>query len=161
MTPGQRTVFDQALEAKREHKEVIAKATAIVPDSLDTFEKATQASDMIRQAMTYIDEASAAIRSQIESAKGRAFTESVYADNDWWRRANNALRFKGRQRQQLQDKYGAVNRVVRQLRAGQVNIIETSREQLFIKAASLILPKETYVRLWSIVDAMLVEKPEE
>lgn len=64
-------------------------------------------------AIGQLTEESSQIRSQIAAAAARRAAEGVWADRDWWRRANFALREKGRQMQQLQWTLGEVNRRLR------------------------------------------------
>lgn len=44
----------------------------------------------------------AAIRTQLDKARVRRRTEGIYSDPDWWRRANDALRWKGVRSQEIQ-----------------------------------------------------------
>lgn len=58
------------------------------------------------------------IRNQVDTAKTRALAEGQYADSDWFRRAQSALRHKGRLDQDLATELSSVNRQIKQLNKG-------------------------------------------
>ncbi len=113
-----------------------------------TQEQLTEVSKNINEAMLLLDEDIGSIKSQIEEAKTRRWSHGQYSDPSWWRRANDALHHKGRQRQAYQTALGQVNRRLRALRNDQAN---QDIRQLFMDAAKRLLPPETLQLLWDEV----------
>ncbi len=54
----------------------------------------------------------AALKLQLDTAKGKAWTSGEYSDPDWFNRANYALRMTQREHQQVQRDIGEKNRRV-------------------------------------------------
>ena len=60
-----------------------------------------------------LDEKRASIRGQIDKAKADRINTGEYADADWFRRANGALRHLGVERNDICREIGEVNRAIR------------------------------------------------
>lgn len=108
----------------------------------------------IKQEMLVLDEDMNSIRTQIDHARARRFKEGIFADPDWWARANSALRHKGRRRQELQNQLGEMNR-----RQRAENKINSDRDdgRAFVRAAKALLTGEMYARIWSEVERERME----
>jgi transposase-like protein len=148
------TQASAAPKPQDEGERAITEAIEIVVDNLKNSDELSAARATIEQAMYYLDGTLSSIKSQIDLAKSRAL-ESQYADPIWWRRVNSAQRFKGRQRQQLQNKFGEVNRRLRANRATANANEQLTREQAFVRIAQIHLPPETFQRLWELVELTL------
>lgn len=57
---------------------------------------------------TEIDAEITSIKMQLENARAEKISTGKYADSTWWIKANNALRIKGRQSQQIQTELGSI-----------------------------------------------------
>lgn len=79
----------------------------------------------------------AEIKAQIGEAKGYAAETGEYSDADWFRRANLALRFKGREHQALQLEFGRRRKEERRA-------YNSSMERAFIDAARAKLDATTF-----------------
>jgi len=100
----------------------------------------------IMDEMESLNETSASIKDQLAAAKTIQVQTGQYADPDWWRRANFALRATGRSLQGLQNRLGDVNRELRALTAKEHN---ANLERRFIATARQMLPSELYEKIWS------------
>jgi uncharacterized protein HemX len=76
------------------------------------------------------------VRDQIERAKVRQIETGKYADPDWWRRANQVLRIKGRQVQAIQNELGGLKKHK-----------ASTWERAFVEAAERRLDPEVYQTL--------------
>lgn len=83
----------------------------------------------------------AEIKAQIGEAKGFAAETGKYSDNEWFHRANLALRLKGREHQALQLEFGRRRKEER--RAHNASI-----ERAFIDVARAKLDATTFRLLW-------------
>jgi chromosome segregation ATPase len=87
----------------------------------DMYELARQRDALLAQLATLndelaeIDERRAAIKGQIEQAQATRQATGVYADSDWFRRANGALRHLGVERNEVAREIGEGNRSLRAL----------------------------------------------
>jgi hypothetical protein len=81
-----------------------------------------------------------AIKSQIREAQNRVAVEHEYADRDWYRRANDAAKIKGRQGQLIQARLGILKQQEREARL-------SSLPRRFMDAAYELLDLETYQRI--------------
>jgi hypothetical protein len=103
----------------------------------------------IQERMLRLDEALTEIRTQLDHAKARRINYGEHANPEWSARANSALRHKGRERQQLQNRLGELNRAVRAERKAQD---DQNSERAFIRAAKAVLSEDMYRRIWQEVE---------
>lgn len=96
-----------------------------------------------------IDDEMASIRSQIEKARAHQKLTGEYAHPDWYRRANDALRHRGRESQRIQIRMAKL----RAERHAELQSQNPSDAEAFVRAARLILDRETYLRIWAEVNA--------
>jgi len=89
------------------------------------------------------------IRAQIDDAKAEAAANGVYSDRDWFRRANVALRARGRFHQRIQMRLSSLRRAERAENARQT-VEHTPLETHFMRAAKEVLPRETYERIMQL-----------
>jgi hypothetical protein len=94
------------------------------------------------------------IRAQLESAQSRFAETGVYADRVWYRRANDALRHKGRLHQSYQLLMTDIGKRIRALNVEVSAVKDTSDEREFVRFARLLLPEETYAGIWREVNAL-------
>lgn len=99
----------------------------------------------IMDEMESLNETSASIKDQLAAAKTIQVQTGEYADPDWWRRANFALRATGRNVQGLQARLGEVNRQLKVMAAKEHN---ANLERRFIVAARQILDPNLYEKIW-------------
>jgi hypothetical protein len=125
---------------------LVAEALAITLANLTTHAQLDSAREIVQSAMLILDEALCSIKGQMDGAHVRLSVQ--HPDETWWRRISSARRHKARHRQELQNKFGEINRKLREIK-GRAH--EASRESAFIRAAELLLPRETYMRLWALV----------
>jgi hypothetical protein len=149
-----------ASEREREREpsaeeQIIDIAMALEITQTMSHEDLTNAKTIIERASDAVMQISSNIKGQIEEANERRYRDGVYSDPNWWKRVNGAQRAKAWQRQQLQNKYGVVNRALRAFRhVTQAIPMQESRDRMFIRMAKLHLPDATYQRLWQLVDEM-------
>ena len=96
--------------------------------------------DELEELRNALESDMARIRMQIEEAKTRVIERGEYSDGDWFRRANYALRQKGREHQNVLREIGRLNR---ERRASQA----TTFEKAFIDAAKRRLDKAVFADL--------------
>lgn len=72
--------------------------------------------DALNDELAEIDDRRAQIRGQIEKAKADRLDTGEYADADWFRRANGALRHLGVERNDIARELGETNRRLRAAR---------------------------------------------
>ena len=101
----------------------------------------------ILDEMEELNETSAKIKDQLLAAQAIKIKTGEYADPDWWRRANYALKGHRRQAQGCQVRLGDVNRQLRALRAAES---DRKFERRFINAARRMLPPALYSKLCDI-----------
>ncbi|MCA9640055.1 MAG: hypothetical protein KC492_05145 [Myxococcales bacterium] len=77
------------------------------------------------QEKNTVDEEARSIRAQIDNAKLRRVETGEYSDIGWWRRANDALKHKGRESQRLQTKIAEIKQ---QIRAANRELNDMTRE---------------------------------
>ena len=138
--------------AADDDERTVEQTLAIMVSELATPQQFETAREMIENAMRGLDDVLNSIRSQLDAAHERKRAHGEYADADWWRRANSALRYNGRRRQELQSKLGQLNRRRKQLSITMAQPRERSRDRAFIDAARALLPSETFARLWQLAD---------
>lgn len=82
-----------------------------------------------------------AIKRQIADAKARVHTHGEYSDPKWFSSANAALKFRTRRDQAIQTRLSTISKEIKKLNGnGHVEVTD----KLFITAARLMLPRETY-----------------
>ncbi len=91
-----------------------------IPVSIDDLY--TMAEDTVR--------AMAQIRLQIDTAKSGSVT-GIYADPDWFRRANYALKMKGIEHQRLMREMGKKKRKREKLELSHMNVFLNKRQRRF------------------------------
>lgn len=116
-----------------------------VDTSLSTEDLQNQKQQILAR-MEEVDRSTAGMKQQIGEAKARVISDNEYADPHWYVSVNSALRHAGRERQKLQTRLGEVNKILKERRALDSN---ASDERRFIAAARILLPKETYLNLWT------------
>lgn len=131
-----------------EIEQLIQAALALEVEALAD-EEVTTAKNLVDSAMNALAAACSSIQSQIDEANLRREQDGEFSDPDWYRRVHGAGRAKRWQRQLLQNKLGEINRRVRKGNAIQH---DSRREKLFIDIARLHLPRETFTRLWELVE---------
>lgn len=116
-----------------------------VPDFTDT-ELDAMSGDDLMALRTVAQEAIARIRDQLSSARVRVAETGLYADRDWYRRANSALRFKGSYIQRIQAAMGRKRR-----HRGR------NFERMFVEIAKETLPEGTYQQIFEAAQTRLEE----
>lgn len=89
------------------------------------------------QLKNIIDDEIASIKEQLDEAKTEQLVTGTYADPGWWRKANSALRMKGRFVQKIQRQIGLAKQDEHQQSS-------VTFERHFISVAREVLDKETY-----------------
>src|SRR4051812_31857413 len=102
-------------------------------------------SDEVFAIMAACDEVVASIEEALGRARSEAAMSGRFADIDWYRRAERALKATRRRRVAAQHRYGGLSRQGRQAVATALN---GPRHQAFVDAAKTILPKEIYLSIW-------------
>lgn len=77
------------------------------------------------------------IRGQIAQAQGEASANNKFSDPSWWRKVNEAAKFKGRSRQQLQRRLGEINSRIKEEKG-------KAHERSFMAIARELLSEEQY-----------------
>lgn len=80
------------------------------------------------------------IRIQLSDAKAKVVTDGSYSDPEWWRKANAALKIKGRQSQQIQNELSLMRRKKQEIKAQQF-------ERRFIDIAKKELSEEVFQKI--------------
>ena len=137
-------------------EKVVTAALAINVDDLKSEQDFLSAKKLVDEAMAALAQMIIVIRGQIDEATERKWRDDVYSDPGWWKRVNGAHRAKSWQRQQLQNKFGELNRKLKTFR--HVTIEQPRweerakrRDRIFVQMAKLHLDLMTYERLWSLV----------
>ena len=118
-----------------------------LPPADATIEQLEDVKAAIERRMDALDEKASSIKGQLDEAKNELIAMGKYADQDWWRRANSALRYKGRQRQRCQRLLGEVNR---RIRAAKTHADNQSLLRQFVCAAKAALPEALYIDIWKV-----------
>lgn len=93
------------------------------------------------------DRAIADINGQLFTARTDARVNGVYADADWFGRAQHAKQRCGQRNQVLQRQIGDVRRRIGKLRA----LIE---DRCFVEAARMVLPPDEFARVCNVAKQM-------
>ena len=88
-----------------------------------------------------------AIRSQLNAAKVNRIETGEYANADWFRKATDALKHKGREHQELQF---ALGRLSKEQSKEQTREFQLRKERFFIETAKELLDEKTYSKIWDI-----------
>ena len=91
----------------------------------------------IQHKMDDLDLQLITISGQIAEAQAEASANNNYSDPIWWRKVNEAAKFKGRSRQQLQRRLGEINSQIKEEKG-------KAYERSFVAIAREILPEEQY-----------------
>lgn len=87
------------------------------------------------------------IRGKIETAQAEFLITGIYADPDWYRRANGALRAMGRKANHIQTEQSIRNKKYKSERA-------SSYERIFVNIAKQYLP----AKVWQKIHEIAMEK---
>jgi len=88
-----------------------------------------------------------AIRSQLNAAKVNRIETGDYANADWFRKATDALKHKGREHQELQF---ALGRLSKEQSKEQTREFQLRKERFFIETAKELLDEQTYRKIWEV-----------
>jgi cell division septum initiation protein DivIVA len=88
------------------------------------------------------------IKRQIAYAKARVISHGEYSDPHWFASAQAALKFKTRRDQEIQAELSVISRDLKRL--GASSRVEVT-DRMFIDAARLMLPRETFQRIMDFV----------
>ena len=100
---------------------------------------------------TEVETAITSMKLQIAEAKAAG----EYADRDWWRRVNAALKIKGRQAQQLQNAIGKLNRARKERNT------QRPLSSFFMSVAKEKLSYELYEEIYRLARDLKVEHDEQ
>ncbi len=89
----------------------------------------------------------ALIRDSLQEARTKVVTERVYSDPDWYRRANFALRMRGREMQMVQREMGKRKRARAVEHKEAPDLAALTWERQFVKTAKVMLTGELYTAL--------------
>lgn len=84
-----------------------------------------------------------------------SFNSPAMRDEEWIRKANEALAQSASERTRIHGLWGALKREAKQ---SALKVFEERRERAFIDSARAVLPSETYRAIWDRVDRMEAEK---
>jgi hypothetical protein len=130
---------------------------ADVVDPSITLDELISVKAVVSERISDIRRSVDSIKSQLESAKSRQAATGSYADHEWWIRANDALRHHGLSYQDHCRALGNINRRIKELSHERTITTPVCRERAFIDHARAVLPKETYMEIWSRVG---IDRPE-
>ena len=99
--------------------------------------------DRCLEALAELDEERGRIEGHLGAAITRFHETGVRQDPQWFGRANNALRMKGRHRQRVQERLGMLRRAERQANG----VSSNARAHAFRYAAKELLPPETIAEI--------------
>lgn len=133
----------------------IDSAVEVEVHKLKTEEELIEAKRVVEDAMYYLDNATISIRYQLDEAKANVVIKRQFADPEWWRRTNSALRHYGRERQRIQNKLGEINR---RLRASRNQVERVTRDRAFIQVVGKMLSADQVKKAWRTVDKILSEE---
>lgn len=106
------------------------------------------------EALGELDEEMCRIEGVLGVAISRRATTGERADPDWFRRARGALRNKGRIRQRVQERLGALRREIRAANG----VSSNAQAHAFRYAAKRLLPAETIAAIEALAIARMREQ---
>ena len=126
------------------------KEADVVDQSL-TLEECIEARSIVSPRVSEIGRSVDSIKVQIGRAKTEKFTTGIYSEAQWWRRASDALRHQSRSYQEHCRALSNLSRRIKELTHEKTVSAPACRERAFIDHARALLPKETYMEIWSRV----------
>jgi hypothetical protein len=148
MTALQNPVTDTDSSPQRQRKDFPENTVVVQIDDGWGLQEIEQAIRDTQQAMLTLSEESGSIKTQLEHAKAKRYSQGEWSDPDWWARANAALRHMARQSQSYQLTLGELNR---RRRAKLHEISDRDDGRMFISCAKEALSPERYMSIWAEV----------